>query len=58
MKLLKITETAELLKLSSNYLYVLTKRGVIPSIKLGGSIRVLRRVLESLISGGNINVNG
>lgn len=52
MELLTIAETAKLLKLSVNHVYVLTKQGVIPSVKVSGSIRVIREELENWIKGG------
>jgi excisionase family DNA binding protein len=52
MELLKIPEVAKILKLSENRVYVLTKQGVIPSLKVGGSVRVLQDDLEDYIKGG------
>ncbi|PJW20311.1 DNA-binding protein [Geobacillus thermodenitrificans] len=55
MELLTVSETSKLLKLSKNRIYILTKQGVIPSIRVGGSIRVVREDLENWIKGGGIN---
>ncbi|MDC3418725.1 helix-turn-helix domain-containing protein [Aquibacillus salsiterrae] len=55
MELLKIPEVAKILKLSENRAYVLTKQGVIPSVKVGGSIRVLQDDLKNYLKGGGNN---
>jgi excisionase family DNA binding protein len=55
MELLKISEVAKILKLSENRVYVLTKQGVIPSVKVSGSVRVLQNDLEEYIKGGGNN---
>lgn len=52
MNLLKIPEVANILKLSENRVYVLTKQGVIPSVRVSGSVRVLQDDLEKYIKGG------
>lgn len=52
MELLKIPEVANILKLSENRVYVLTKQGVIPSVRVSGSVRVLQDDLEKYIKGG------
>ncbi|KGA95647.1 DNA-binding protein [Alkalihalobacillus alcalophilus ATCC 27647 = CGMCC 1.3604] len=52
MELLKIPEVAKILKLSENRVYVLTKQGAIPSVKVSGSVRVLKEDLEKYIKGG------
>jgi excisionase family DNA binding protein len=52
MELLTIAETAKLLKLSVNRVYVLVKQGVIPSIRVGGSIRIVYEDLQNWIKGG------
>ncbi|REJ23243.1 MAG: DNA-binding protein [Bacillaceae bacterium] len=48
-------ETAKLLKLSTNRVYALIKQGVLPSVRVGSSIRVVREDLENWIKGGGIN---
>ncbi|AHL70622.1 DNA-binding protein [Bacillus pumilus] len=55
MELLKVSEVAKILKLSENRVYVLTKQGVIPSVKVSGSVRVLQNDLEEYIKGGENN---
>jgi excisionase family DNA binding protein len=55
MELLTVYETAKLLKLSTNRVYALIKQGVLPSVRVGGSIRVVREDLENWIKGGGIN---
>ncbi|MEK4337868.1 MULTISPECIES: helix-turn-helix domain-containing protein [Bacillus] len=52
---LKVSEVAKILKLSENRVYVLTKQGVIPSVKVSGSVRVLQNDLEEYIKGGENN---
>lgn len=52
MNLLKIPDVANILKLSENRVYVLTKQGVIPSVRISGSVRVLQDDLEKYIKGG------
>jgi excisionase family DNA binding protein len=51
MELLTIYETAKLLKLSTNRVYALIKQGVLPSVRVGGSIRVVRKDLEQFLKG-------
>jgi excisionase family DNA binding protein len=55
MELLTVYETAKLLKLSTNRVYALIKQGVLPSVRVGSSIRVVREDLENWIKGGGIN---
>jgi len=52
MELLKVSEAAEFLKLSTNRVYTLIKQGVLPSVRVGGSIRVIREDLEQFLKGG------
>ncbi|WP_079708729.1 helix-turn-helix domain-containing protein [Paraliobacillus ryukyuensis] len=52
MNLLKIPDVANILKLSKNRVYVLSKQGVIPSVRISGSVRVLQDDLEKYIKGG------
>jgi excisionase family DNA binding protein len=40
-----VPEVAALLRLSSNQVYLLVKRGDIPSVRLGGAIRCSKRAL-------------
>ncbi|MDE3838004.1 DNA-binding protein [Bacillus methanolicus] len=51
MELLTVYETAKLLKLSTNRVYALIKQGVLPSVRVGGSIRVVREDLEQFLKG-------
>lgn len=51
MELLTVYETAKLLKLSTNRVYALIKQGVLPAVRVGGSIRVVREELENYIKG-------
>lgn len=41
MRLLTIQETSELLRLSRSKCYELTASGSLPSLKIGGSVRVM-----------------
>lgn len=52
MELLTVYETAKWLKLSTNRVYTLIKQEVLPSIRVGGSIRVIREDLEQFLKGG------
>jgi len=52
MELLKVSEVVEFLKLSTNRVYTLIKQGVLPSVRVGGSIRVIREDLEQFLKGG------
>lgn len=54
MKLLTVTEVAELLKLSKCKVYALAKSGEIPTVKIGGSIRVIQEELETSLKGGEV----
>ncbi|MBS4217487.1 helix-turn-helix domain-containing protein [Bacillus sp. FJAT-49711] len=47
MKILTVTDVAELLKLSKCKVYALAKSGEILTVKIGGSIRVIQEGLES-----------
>jgi excisionase family DNA binding protein len=51
MELLTVYETAKLLKLSTNRVYALIKQGVLPSVRVGGSIWVVREDLEQFLKG-------
>lgn len=51
-KLLTVPEVAGRLRLSRGRTYVLLSRGGLPSIKVGGSIRVDSRDLEEYIEAG------
>jgi excisionase family DNA binding protein len=51
MELLTVYETAKLLKLSTNRVYALIKQGVLPSVRVRGSIRVVREDLEQFLKG-------
>jgi excisionase family DNA binding protein len=51
MELLTVYETVKLLKLSTNRVYALIKQGVLPSVRVGGSIRVVREDLEQFLKG-------
>lgn len=48
--LLRPAEAAELLSISRSKIYELVNAGEIPSIRLGGAIRIPRRSLEEFIS--------
>ncbi|WP_055109055.1 helix-turn-helix domain-containing protein [Paenibacillus ihumii] len=52
MKILTVIEVAELLKLSKCKVYALAKSGEIPTVKIGGSIRVIQEELENFLKGG------
>lgn len=54
MKILTILEVAELLKLSKCKVYALAKSGDIPTVKVGGSIRVIQEELETCLKGGEV----
>lgn len=54
MKILTVTEIAELLKLSKCKVYALVKSGEIPTVKIGGSIRVIQEEFESFLKGGEV----
>ena len=49
--LLKVPEVAEILRISRNVAYAAIRGGSIPSIRVGGSIRVPRSRLMELIDG-------
>ncbi len=48
MDLLKVKEAAAELHISVSYAYVLARRGVIPTVRIGGAIRVPRWALDSI----------
>lgn len=54
MKILTVSEVAELLKLSKCKVYALAKSGQIPTKKVGGSIRVVQEELENFLKGGEV----
>ena len=54
MKILTVNEVAELLKLSKCKVYALAKNNEIPTIKIGGSIRVILEELENYLKGGDM----
>ena len=54
MKILTVLEVAELLKLSKCKVYALAKSGEIPTVKIGGSIRVILEELEKHLIGGEV----
>ncbi|MCY9197412.1 helix-turn-helix domain-containing protein [Bacillus atrophaeus] len=55
MKILTaVNEVAALLKLSKCKVYALAKNGEIPTIKIGGSIRVTLEELETHLKGGEV----
>jgi excisionase family DNA binding protein len=49
LAMLTVQETAEVLRLGVNTTYILISRGVLPSVKIGGSRRILRRDLEAFV---------
>lgn len=49
MKLLTVSETAEILKLSNYQVYTLIKKGILPSVRIGKSIRIIQDDLEQWI---------
>lgn len=49
MKLLKIEEAAEKLRIGRTKAYQLAQRGELPIVRLGGSIRVHEDLLEQMI---------
>jgi excisionase family DNA binding protein len=48
-RLLKATEVAELLQVSRAHAYNLMRRGEIPSVRMGGAVRVRRSDLDEFI---------
>lgn len=54
--LLTMKEAAEIIRVSSRHLHNLRTKGLLPVVKLGGSIRVrpadLERMAEKLLVGG------
>lgn len=46
---LTVAETAAILGLGYSTVYELVRRGELPSIKIGGSIRIPRKHIEDLI---------
>lgn len=49
--LLRVTEAAELLSISKSRAYELIKQGELPSLKLGGNIRVPYEALQAMVIG-------
>ncbi len=49
-RLLKSDEVAEILQVSKAHVYVLMKRGEIPSVRIGKVVRVKREDLERYIN--------
>ncbi|NEY21419.1 helix-turn-helix domain-containing protein [Bacillus ginsengihumi] len=54
MKVLTVNDVSELLKLSKCKVYALAKKGEIPTVKIGGSIRVIQEELEYFLKGGEV----
>ncbi|MCM3444504.1 helix-turn-helix domain-containing protein [Metabacillus halosaccharovorans] len=54
MKVLTVNDVSELLKLSKCKVYALAKEGEIPTVKIGGSIRVIQEELENFLKGGEV----
>jgi len=49
-ELLKLPEVARVLRISRTTAYTLAAEGVIPCIKIGGSVRVLRSVVDRILA--------
>jgi excisionase family DNA binding protein len=50
-RFLKIKEVADMLGLSVSFTYLLTKRGELPTIRIGNAIRVRSEDLENYLKG-------
>ncbi|MHB1338914.1 MAG: helix-turn-helix domain-containing protein [Bellilinea sp.] len=53
--MLKLPEVARVLRISRTTAYSLAAEGVIPSIRIGGSVRVLRSELDALLARSGVN---
>ncbi len=47
--LLRVPEVAEMLSISRSKAYEMIKRGALPSVNIGGSVRVPRELLEQMV---------
>jgi len=54
-ELLKLPEVAKILRISRTTAYSLAASGKIPSIRIGGSVRVLRSDLEAILRSNSLN---
>jgi len=57
-ELLKLPEVALALRVSRTTAYTLAVKGILPSLRFGGSVRVLRTDLEAFIAGTRDNSKG
>jgi excisionase family DNA binding protein len=51
MELLRVDEAAEILKIQADTVYRFIRRGVLPCVKLGRTVRIDREDLTRLIKG-------
>ena len=49
-RLLRISEAADMLAVSSSFIYILIQRGDIPAVKMGRALRLSERSVEDYIS--------
>ena len=56
--LIKVSEAAKLLRMSSPCVYRLARLGIIPSVRIGKSIRFDINVLEDWIKKGGTKLDG
>lgn len=54
MQILTVREVSQLIKLSESKVYSLAKSGQLPTIRIGGSIRIILEELENHLKGGDI----
>jgi excisionase family DNA binding protein len=51
MELLRVDEAAEILKVQADTVYRFIRRGILPCVKLGRTVRIDREELKRLIKG-------